>query len=610
MIAVNFKTLLRHFIFALFFAAILLVFSYFTLAKTSASNQREERVFINQVISNSPYTLSLNAKAKLLIESRLFSFISLTNSQNVLIDSYTAKKAFNFPFRSHLHTLYIDEIKIEYQHNETNISRSLSQLIFSAFLSAFFISLLISVLYKKRIYRLRLAYKKHTRLAKKRRREMLNNEKKHFVTDNLTLDNSHSDIDSLTGLKNRNAFVEYFTQSIDNQSTDKCHMIAIARCSELKTMNQIYGFNEGDNYIVNVAKIMKAAVESLDNGQIFRLNCSDFACLIQNITKESAESFAATLTKNFNIYQSNSEIDSVAYTGITLFSEPTPLGELLALSDAGISTAQTEHVNACHFHQYSSSEKSSTLNHNNWRQEILDVLENQRVNLLLQPIEPNGENTTIYQEVLARFLNSKNELLPTASFISMAEKLDKIVDLDRMIIEKVMIDIKNQQLQQQLFGINISSRTINDEYFVIWLERRLLRDPEIASCIVFELTESGLQHNIKTSKRFIDMIHKTEARVTVEHFGVDLTSFKFFKELHPDFIKMDSTYTRNIEDDKNNQYFLGLMIDLAHKLEIKVLAESVENQKELATLKRLFIDGCQGFYLGKPQPMIDENKED
>ncbi len=104
---------------------------------------------------------------------------------------------------------------------------------------------------------------------------------------------------------------------------------------------------------------------------------------------------------------------------------------------------------------------------------------------------------------------------------------------------------------------------------MIWLERKLLREPKVAPRLVFEITEYGLQQNIKTSKRLIDMLHRVGARITVERFGVGLTSFKFFRDLTPDYIKMDSSYTRDIDDDKNNQYFLRLMVDLAHRLSIK-----------------------------------------
>jgi EAL domain-containing protein (putative c-di-GMP-specific phosphodiesterase class I) len=202
-----------------------------------------------------------------------------------------------------------------------------------------------------------------------------------------------------------------------------------------------------------------------------------------------------------------------------------------------------------------------------------------------------------------RFYSEEEQLLPTASFLAMAEKLDKIIEVDRLIVETALSTIKNKNLQDQYFGLNLSSRCIHDDHFLIWLERRLLKDAAIASKLVFEVSEYGMQQNLKTSKRFIDMLHRNGARLTVEKFGTGMTSFKFFRDIKPDFIKMDGSYTRHIDDDKNNQYFIRLMVDLAHRIGVGVFAESVETQEEKQMLESLFIDGTQGYYIGKPQPI-------
>ena len=407
-------------------------------------------------------------------------------------------------------------------------------------------------------------------------------------------------IEPVTKLENRNRFVQFF-ENADSRSD--FGVLSITRCSELQTINQIHGYHEGDNYIRKVADIMKNAVSRYKGAQVFRLNSSDFATLIPNISLKSAEAFASEVTANFNKYQQASDLDSVGYTGLVYFDNDKPLGELLALADTGISVAQTQNVNAWYAQTDTSilDNSSASYGNQNWRQEIDSVIANQRVNLLVQPIKPSSPNNRVYGEILTRFLNSNDDILPTASFFAMAEKLDKIVAVDQMIIEAAMTEIANRNMQDNFFGINVSSRSINDGHFLIWLERRLLRDTIIASKLVFEITESGLQHNIKTSKNFIDMVHRVGARITVERFGIGLTSFKFFRDLKPDFIKMDSTYTRDIDEDKNNQYFMRLMVDLAHRLSISVLAESVESQEEKFMLEKLFVDGCQGFYIGKPR---------
>ena len=415
----------------------------------------------------------------------------------------------------------------------------------------------------------------------------------------------HAYIDPLTHLNNRNRFIQYFEDSVRQDDKIKCGVLIMTRCSELQTINQIHGFNEGDQYISGVADILKSALANYSSAQLFRLNSSDFAAVVPNIKLKEAENYAKELSRQFNDYQQASDLDSVAYSGLVYFEQDKPLGELLALADTFISVAQTQQINSW----YAQNNNDVTINNNNnasaygnqnWRQEIDAVIENKRVTLLVQHIQPNSRNTKMYGEILARFLNDNEEMLPTASFIAMAEKLDKIVDIDRLIIDTAIIEIGDKNIQDHSFGINISARTIHDEQFLVWLERRLLREPNIASRLIFEISEYGLQQNIRTSKRFIDMLHRVGSRMTVERFGVGFTSFKFFRELKPDFIKMDSTYTRDIDDDKNNQYFLRLMVDLAHRLSISVLAESVESQEEKHALEKLFIDGCQGFYIGKP----------
>ncbi|MBL4942491.1 MAG: EAL domain-containing protein [Colwellia sp.] len=412
-------------------------------------------------------------------------------------------------------------------------------------------------------------------------------------------------VDHLTKLDNRGRFVQFFENQVEQDSPVKFGVLIITRCSELQTINQIHGYREGDNYISHVAKLIKKSISTYPDGQLFRLNSSDFACVLPNIKLKDAENLTKDLTILFNEYQQASDLDSVAYSGLVSFDKSKPLGELLALADTGVSVAQTQSSNAW-FSQKDTDilqKNSANYGNQNWRQEIDSVLENQRITLLVQPIQPSGRNSKVYGEVLARFLNSNDEMLPTASFIAMAEKLDKIIAVDKLIIETTITEINNKNMYESSFGINISSRSISDEHFMIWLERKLLREPKVAPRLVFEISEYGLQQNIKTSKRLIDMLHRVGSRVTVERFGVGLTSFKFFRDLTPDYIKMDSSYTRDIDDDKNNQYFLRLMVDLAHRLSINVLAESVESQEEKHTLEKLFIDGCQGFYIGKPKPL-------
>ncbi|HEX5793771.1 MAG TPA: GGDEF domain-containing protein [Rheinheimera sp.] len=408
--------------------------------------------------------------------------------------------------------------------------------------------------------------------------------------------------DPVTGLPNRNRFVQYYEENIRQNENNDFGVFGITRCTELQTLNQTRGFQEGDNYIREVAELLKKLCGSYKDHKIYRLNSSDFGILLPRVTPKEAENFALQLQSRFNEYQKNAELDSVAYTGLVSYEAGKALGELLAVADTSISLAQTKQPNAWHLQKESAGMEMSSggYGNQNWRNVIDDVLTNHRINLLAQLIQPSNRSAKAYSEILVRFKTQEGQILPTASFLAMAEKLDRIVAVDRLIIETALTTIKNKNLQDQYFGLNLSARCLHDDQFIIWLERRLLKDAHIAAKLIFEVTEFGMQQNLKTSKRFIDMAHRAGARVTVEKFGVGITSFKFFRDLKPDYVKMDGSYTRHINEDKNNQYFMRLMIDLAHRIGVGVFAESVETQEEKHMLESLFIDGNQGYYVGKP----------
>lgn len=412
--------------------------------------------------------------------------------------------------------------------------------------------------------------------------------------------------DALTDLPNRNSFVEYFENEICGDDKNNAFgIIVLVRATELQHINQSKGYQQGDTYVKSLSEILNTIAGTYGKSSLYRLNGSDFGLILPNITVKEAESLAQNLHSRFNEYMRVAELSAVAACGIVSYGNGKPLGELLASADTAISLAQTKHVNAWHIHKDSNLNQSATsFGSQNWRQIIDEVLESRKVTLLFQPIQASNRGSKAYSEVLARFKNDDSQQsLPTASFLAMAEKLDKVVEIDQLIVETVLDAIKAKGLADQFFGINLTPASVHNDQFMIWLERRLLKEANISTKLIFEITEFGLQQNINSSRRFIDMIHRAGARVTVEKFGVGITSFKFFQELKPDFIKLDGSYTRNIEEEKNNQYFIRMIVDLSHRIGVSVLTECVETQEEKHVMEKLFVDGCQGYYLGKPAPI-------
>lgn len=409
--------------------------------------------------------------------------------------------------------------------------------------------------------------------------------------------------DIVTGLGNRNMFVEYYKKNIESSDKSNFGALAMIRCSELQAINQTRGYQKGDEYIKGVADVIKHISGTYTGSKVFRLTSSDFAVVLPNVPLKESEHFGENLQSRFTQYQQNQELSSVANTGIVGYEKGKPLGELLSIVDNAMSLAQSKQANAWHVQRETDlmHNASAGFGNQNWRKVINEVIETERVHLVMQNIMPLSKNVKAYAEIQARFKTAEAQTLPTASFLAMAEKLDMAMEIDRLIIDSSLEKIKNLNFSEKFFGLNVTPSSAHNDQFFIWLERRLLKDTNIASKLVFEVSEFGLQQNIKASKRFIEMLHRVGARITVERFGVGLTSFKFFRDLKPDFIKMDASYTRGLEDDKNNQYFMRLMVDLAHRIGVSVIAEGVESQKEKHIVEILCLDGVQGYYIEKPK---------
>ncbi|RVT46876.1 GGDEF domain-containing protein [Rheinheimera sediminis] len=414
--------------------------------------------------------------------------------------------------------------------------------------------------------------------------------------------------DQLTSLPNRQQFVRYYEQQVKAANAAYQSIFLVVRCSSLSQINQTKGYLAGDLYIKEMADLLKALPQLSDESPLFRLNNTDFCVWFPQKSTEYTEDLLLLLQQGFQSYRQQKQLDAVALTALVEVAQGKPLAELLAMADAALGLAKAKNSKVAaqsdQWHLLSDMQQvsaDSQLSSQDWLRLFDDVVQSQRLSLLAQPIQALNKTTKTYAELVVRFRNSDDQLLPTASFLEMAQKLDKLIEIEQLIVKQALILAAKHP--DQSFGVNLSDYSVQTEGFISFLEQRLAKDSDVSSRLVFEISESGLLQNLKLSKKLIDMLHQFGSRITVEKFGAGITSFKFFRELKPDFAKMDASYTRQIEDDKNNQYYVRLMVDLAHRIGVAVFAEHVETAAEQQMLESLLIDGVQGYFFSKPAPL-------
>lgn len=408
-------------------------------------------------------------------------------------------------------------------------------------------------------------------------------------------------MDNLTGLNNRHAFRKELTEYLSSEDNQQPAILAIIRLFELSSINERRGFQQGDEYIINVASMITQVTEKYKDIHVSRIGGSDFALIAHGMTSSAAEHLSQELKSKFDEYQTYNHLDSVAFNGLTSICPGQPPEQVLARADIALAKAQTEGVNAWAFQENDTEE--SLFGQQHWKTVIEEIIEKRSLMLLHQPIQAIHRNMKGYEEIFTRFIGNNKNIIPTDTVFAMAQRTELVVKLEQIIIEKMVSQCRHRSDHTTRWGLNISASAVQNSSFIVWLERLLLREPDIAGTLIFEVQEHLLESNLNSSKRLFEMLKRVGSRSAICNFGRGIGSFRLFKELSPDFVKVDATLISNIQRDSANQQFVRMIIDVAHRMDCKVIAEGIEHVEQKQILEAMYVDGVQGYLVARPAPL-------
>ena len=407
--------------------------------------------------------------------------------------------------------------------------------------------------------------------------------------------------DPVSGFSTRQRFTQHL-EELSQSDKQQYGVLLMVKAAELANINQLHGRAAGDDYLAKLANCIRKAVSSLGVNECFRVSSGDFAVFVDSLTLKEGEKYLDILKRHLDEYAQSTRSDSIAHAGMVPYKEGCEPLALMALADTAVSIAQTLGPNR--YYQLEKLSGDEQLGEDHWKLTIDDLINRRSINFYQQPIQPCNNQTDVYRELLARFYNAEGKYLPTTTVIAMAERYSLNVELDKMIVIQTIKVLSENPTIVGNVGVNISALSALQDNFTIWLKDLLTKHRHIACRIIFELNEAGMQANLVSGRQFVSEMHKVGAKVAIERFGLGFTSFKFFREVRPDFIKLDSSYSDNIEQDNNNKFFVRMMVDIAKRISIKVIATGVEKQDEKLTLEKLLVDGLQGYYIAKPEVLV------
>jgi len=239
--------------------------------------------------------------------------------------------------------------------------------------------------------------------------------------------------------------------------------------------------------------------------------------------------------------------------------------------------------------------------------EFQKILQDKSIRLAYQPVIDSKTGKVKSYEVLMRVVQENGELISAGSYIQIAEYFGFIDQVDLLVLELAIKEVRDDS--KVSLGINVSAMSIaNDK----WLDsaRHLLQDPDVASRIIIEITETGFINNMDRMQYFVDEIQSLGCQVAIDDFGAGYTSFTQLKSLRADILKIDGVFIKDIATNYDNQLFVKTLVSFAKAFGLKTVAEFVENGEVAKLLIDIGIDYLQGHYFGKAvnyRPWINED---
>lgn len=409
--------------------------------------------------------------------------------------------------------------------------------------------------------------------------------------------------DALTGLANRRYFEMQLNHLIE---TGEHGAVLLLELKGFKEYNNKHGYQYGDELLRNTAGFIDAICKAQPNPGYFaaHLSGANFAVVIYQVDEQEISELGNHLARSLPRFRERglADDDEVGHIGVARFSGQT-YGEVMSAADLALRTAQQEGPNTMHLIDPAKAGVSSVNTSTRWGEVLREALQNNRLSLLLQPVKDSTDpyrNTILHYEALMRLTDEKGEVIPAGVYTPMAKRHGLSTDFDKMMITEVLARLASKRYGDTPVAVNLFPASVQNKEFVNWLCAELAKAPDAASRLLVEIHEYGVVENIDALSEFINRLFMYHTRVGLDHFGRGFSSFGYLSNLKLDYIKVDGSYVHGILESKDNQFFVEAITKVAHGLDIKVYAVSVENEAQWNMLVGLRLDGVLGYGVVPP----------
>jgi len=413
--------------------------------------------------------------------------------------------------------------------------------------------------------------------------------------------------DSLTVLPNQTLFISYLEKAADRAAREADFSFAVVAIDldDFKLVNDFYGYPLGDEALVLLTRRLNGFLRDTD--RLARMDGDEFAILLHGIQhEEEALKFAQELHKVISkpITLNGRQLNLNAGVGIGLselgFEKPIDL-----LRNAETAMYRAKEKGRAGTEVFNQGMRDRSIARLNLETKLSQAVENHEFRVHYQPIVSIEKGNIIGFEALVRWQQSQGSLIAAGDFINLAEQTQFIFNIDMIVLREATKQLKIWQndlvaAAPVWVSVNLSSRHISNRALIDTVQE-ILQDSKLdPKNLNLEFTEKSVMEENSETILVLNKLRDMGVKLSIDDFGTGYSSLSYLRHFPVNYIKLDRTFT--FEEDWD---IARLITDLAHKLELEVIAEGVEKLAQLDRLRDLQCDYAQGNYFS---PDVNSDK--
>jgi diguanylate cyclase (GGDEF)-like protein len=413
--------------------------------------------------------------------------------------------------------------------------------------------------------------------------------------------------DALTGLPNRTLFVHRLEHAILRaRRSQKLVAVLFTDLDRFKSVNDTYGHHVGDELLAAVAARISGLLRPGDT--LARLGGDEFIVLCEDLDEESQVGVIADrVGKAFSAPFALTTVDIQVSASVGIaFSGPAENvpAQLIQNADTAMYHAKRRGGDGHGIFdlrdQYLSDRRADL------QRRLGAAQARQELRVEYQPIVSTVEGHVVGVEALLRWEHPTLGTIGPTTIIPLAEKSGVITDIGRWVLERACLDrrglARHNSGRPLSVSVNVSVRQLMGPDFAA-VTAAVLRDTETdPSLVSLEVTESVFIHDNVRALIVLKDLKRLGVNIALDDFGTGYSSLSYLRQFPVDVLKMDRAFISDLDRDNTSRLIVNSVVDLAHGLNMQVVAEGVESPEQYAQVLALDCDSYQGFHFGRPRP--------